>query len=212
MRVQVLSERPMGKKVIRYLKSIGETIVEKNPDILIVAYYPRILKKEEFEDIPYGAINFHPGYLPYNRGMYPHVWPLIDGSPAGVTLHYINEKVDTGDIIAQKRIKVSPTDIASDLEEKTQHEIFELFKKMWMKIKDNRNPWRPQVGKGSYHPAKEITSIQKFDKKTIDRLRACTFRDRSYAYFIDHGKKVYVGVKFFKKSDIDRFNKKNHEY
>ncbi len=199
-----MSERAMGKRVIKYLRSIGETIVQEKPDILIIAYYPRILKKEEFEDIPYGAINFHPGYLPFNRGMYPHIWPLVDGSPAGVTIHYINEKIDAGDIIAQKKIKVHPTDIASDLEDKTQYEIFELFKKVWPKIKNGTARRKSQTGIGSYHPKKEITTIQEFDKATMWRLRACTFRNRSYGYFWDNGKKIYVGIKFFRQSDLSK--------
>lgn len=206
MRVKVLSERPMGKRVKRFLRERGETIVEKDPDILVVAYYPRILKKEEFEKQP--TINFHPGLLPYNRGMYPHIFPLVDGTPAGVTIHYINEGIDTGDIIGQTKIKVTPTMIASDLEDITQEEIFKLFTKLWSKIKRGVKG-KPQRGKGTHHYAKEISSIQEFDRDTIRRLRACTFRDRSYGYFMEGKKKIYVGVKFFTQKDIDRFNKKN---
>jgi methionyl-tRNA formyltransferase len=209
MRVKILSERPMGRKVKRWLKSQGEKIVTKNPDILVVAYYPRILKKEEFEPQP--TINFHPGLLPYNRGMYPHIWPLVDGSPAGVTIHYIDAGVDTGDIIGQVKIGVTPTMIASDLEKITQKEIFKLFKRLWPKIKKGVRG-RRQNGKGSYHYGKEISTIQEFDRDTIMRLRACTFDDRSYGYFMDNGKKTYVGIKFFAQKDIDRFAKRNNKF
>lgn len=197
----------MGKKVTSWLKSQGESIVKKNPDILVVCYYPRILKKEEFETQP--TINFHPGLLPYNRGMYPHIWPLADGSPAGVTIHYIDAGIDTGPVIGQKKIKVTPTMIASDLERVTQKEIFNLFKKLWPRIKKGIKG-RPQVGTGSHHFGREIATIQQFDRETIMRLRACTFDDRSYGYFLDTaGNKVYVGAKFFTQADIDRFAKKN---
>lgn len=210
MRVEVLSERPMGTRVKLFLTQQGETLVEENPDLLIVAYYPRILKKEEFEGVPMGAINFHPGLLPYNRGMYPHIWPLVDGTPAGVTLHYIDEKVDHGDIIAQRRIDVTPTDTAADLEDKTQKEIFDLFVETWPDIRDGKVKRKPQEGPGTFHLAKEIKTIQEFDKTTIDRLRACTFRDRSYGYYRDGDKKVYVGVKFFTEDDIKNFEERNH--
>ena len=53
-------------------------------------------------------VNLHTGYLPWNRGMYPNVWPLVDWSPAGVTLHWMDEGIDTGDIIAQWRVDVVP--------------------------------------------------------------------------------------------------------
>ncbi len=206
MRVKVLSERPMGVKVRKWLRSYGETIVQNNPDILVVAYYPRILPPEEFEPQP--TINLHPGLLPYNRGMYPHIWPLVDGSPAGVTIHYINAGIDTGDIIEQERIKVTPTMTAGELETITQEKIFKLFKKVWPKIKRGIKG-KKQRGGGSFHLAKEITTIQEFDRDTIMRLRACTFKDRSYGYFLDeNGNKVYVGAKFFSQKNIDRFNAK----
>lgn len=206
MRVKVLSERPMGKRVIKWLRSQGEKIVRTNPEILIVAYYPRILPKEEFEPQP--TINFHPGLLPYNRGMYPHIWPLVDGSPAGVTIHYIDAGIDTGRIIGQERIKVTPTMIASDLEKLTQEKIFNLFKRLWPKIKKGIKG-KKQKGKGSFHLAKEIRTIQEFDRDVIMRLRACTFRDRSYGYFYESGEKIYVGAVFFKQEDLDRFEKRN---
>lgn len=195
MRVQVLSERPMGDRVKKYLQEIGETLVDENPEILVIAYYPRILKKEEFEKQP--TVNFHPGLLPYNRGMYPHIWPLFDGTPGGVTIHYINEKIDEGDIIAQKQLEIKPTYTASDFERITQHEIFELFKKCWPDIKRGIKG-KPQTGPSTFHYAKEISSMQEFDRQTMRRLAACTFDDRTYGYFIDEsGNKIKVGIKFY---------------
>lgn len=194
MRVRVLTERPMGQRVKKYLKSIGETLVEKDPEILIVCYYPRILKKEEFEKQP--TINFHPGYLPFNKGMYPHIWPLFDGSPAGVTIHYVTEEVDSGPIIGQKKLQVKPTYTASEFEKITQNEIFELFKRVWPKVKKGYKG-KAQVGLGSHHFAKEISSMQEFDKDTMRRLAACTFTDRTYGFFMDGKKKVKVGIKFY---------------
>lgn len=205
MKIEVLSIKPIGQRVKNYLKQQGETIVSKDPDFRVVAYYDKILTKDQLR-VP--TINLHPGYLPYNRGVHTHIWPLIDGTPAGITIHYMNEQVDKGEIIAQKRIKVYPTDIASDLEERINEEMFKLFIDVWPKIKIGKIESKPQAGKGTYHWKKEITSFQEFDKKTIDRLRACTFKDRSYGYFIDKGNKYYVGVKFFKQADIDNYNKK----
>ena len=46
MRVKLLTERPIGKEVIKYLLSQGEEIVDDDPCIIVVSYYPRILKKE----------------------------------------------------------------------------------------------------------------------------------------------------------------------
>lgn len=187
----------MGDRVSAWLYKQGEEIVHDKPDIIIVAYYPRILKKEEFESVP--TINFHPGLLPYNRGMYPHIWPIFDGSPCGVTIHYVNEGIDTGDIIAQREVTVSPTDIASDVERKTQEAIFNLFCEVWPKIKAGNAPRLPQPEEGTHHFAREIGTMQEFDYATIARLRACTFDDRSYGYFVVDGKRYSVGAKMYEK-------------
>jgi len=196
----------MGEKVKAWLVEQGEEIVTESPDIMVVAYYPHILKREEFDNIPLGAINFHPGLLPYNRGMYPHIWPIFDGTPCGVTIHYIDEGIDTGDIIGQREIEVLPTDIASDVEENTQRAIFELFCELWPSIRSGTASCTPQGDYGTHHYAREISSMQEFDFDTIARLRACTFKDRSYGYFMYNGKKVHVGVRFFSEDDIKRFN------
>lgn len=195
MRVKVITIRPIGERVKAYLKSIGETIVEDKPDILISCYNPRILKKEEYEAQP--TINFHPGYLPYNKGMFPHIWPLFDGTPAGVTIHYVTGEVDGGNIIGQRKIKVKPTYTAGYFEVITQTAMFKLFVKVWPKIKAGYKG-RKQVGRGTYHFAKEIGLMQEFDRYTMRRLAACTFHDRTYGYFYDeNGKKIKVGIKFY---------------
>ena len=210
MRVKLLTQRPLGEKIRQYLIEQGEDLVEESPDMIVIAYYPRILKKEEFENIP--TINLHPGLLPHNRGMYPHIWPLVDGSPVGVTIHYVNENIDAGDIIAQKELPVYPTDIASDMEVRTQTEMVELFKLTWPKIKDGTAERRQQPPDGSYHHSADIKSIQEFDRDTIRRLRACTFEDRSYGYFVEDGKKIYVGVKFFTEDNIKEFERSQEQY
>jgi len=187
----------MGGRVRNWLYEQGEELVHDNPDILIIAYYPRILKKSEFENVPLGAINFHPGLLPYNRGMYPHIWPIFDSSPCGVTIHYIDEGIDTGDIIAQEEIEILPTDIASDVERKTQEAIFALFCKTWPLLKAGTAPRIPQPKEGTRHFAREIGTMQEFDWETIARLRACTFDDMSYGYVVVDGKRYYVGARIF---------------
>ena len=64
---------------------------------------------------PKGCINFHLSYLPYNRGKKPNVWPIIDGSPAGVTMHYIDNDIDSGSIVAQSEVKVDIVDTGKTL-------------------------------------------------------------------------------------------------
>ena len=50
-------------------------------------------------------INIHPAYLPGGRGIYPNFWCFLDGTPTGVTIHLIDAEIDTGDVIARKKIE-----------------------------------------------------------------------------------------------------------
>ena len=56
------------------------------------------------------SVNFHPAFLPINRGWYPHVHSIVDGSKLGVTLHRIDEGADTGPIWVQKEMRLLPHD------------------------------------------------------------------------------------------------------
>ncbi len=192
MRIKFLTERPFGEKVKKWLILQGDTIVEKNPELIISCYYGKIIK-----DFTVPTINFHPGLLPMYRGMHPQYWALMEGGPYGVTLHWVVREVDCGPIIAQKKYKVEPTDIASDMDRKTQDAMFLLFTEWWGKIKNNKVVSREQRGPSSRHFKKDIKKIHKIDAKVIRQLRANTFDGTSYAYFMDKGKKIKVGVKFY---------------
>ena len=187
MRIKFYTDRPFGVKVRRWLKSQGEKIVDKNPDLIISCYNPKIIPKEELT-VP--AINFHPGFLPLNRGMFPHIWPLVDGSFAGVTLHWISDKLDAGDIIAQERVAVTPRDTGGSIEEKTQNKIFWLFKKMWPRIKKGKAPRFKQIGKGSYHAAKEGVMVTDIIKKR--ELEKDTSKNKVNEDMIENFKKMLL--------------------
>ena len=49
-------------------------------------------------------INLHISYLPYNRGAHPNFWSWVKNTPKGVSIHFISEKIDAGDIIFQRKI------------------------------------------------------------------------------------------------------------
>ena len=50
-------------------------------------------------------INLHISYLPYNKGAHPNFWSFADNTPSGVTIHEVNENLDSGNIIFQKKIE-----------------------------------------------------------------------------------------------------------
>ena len=168
------------------------------PDIIICAFWAYILKSEILKIPKFGCINFHPSLVPYNRGMNPNVWPFIDGTPAGVTIHYMVEKPDAGDVIIQEKVDIEPVDTAGSLDDKLHRKLVELFKEVWPLIKENKAPRTKQIGKGTRHLLKDVNKLDRLNKsdmKVVNKLRARNFRDRTYSYFIENGRKVKVYIK-----------------
>ena len=132
-------------------------ILENGFDFLISYGYRFILRKEILDLFPNRAINMHISYLPYNRGADPNFWSFIDGTPKGVSIHYLEEGVDTGDIIVQNKVFFDLLDsetLASSYQ-KLQLEIQNLFFQYWDLIKNQKCDRTPQVGTGTAHRVKD---------------------------------------------------------
>lgn len=120
-------------------------------------------------------LNLHPGLLPWNGGCHPNVWPLVDGSPAGTTLHVMDAGFDTGPILAQERVPTYPDDNALSLYRRLETASLLLFRAAWPRIHDIEE--RPQEGPGTYHRADELSGLDPCPDELafIDRLRGRTF-------------------------------------
>jgi methionyl-tRNA formyltransferase len=114
-------------KVIIYDKKLSLQKLKKiNPSLIISYNYQHIIKKEILKK--YKIINLHISYLPFNRGADPNIWSFIENTKKGVSIHYIDEKIDTGDIIAQKRVTLSKKDNLKNTYKKLHFHIQMLFK------------------------------------------------------------------------------------
>lgn len=93
---------------IHYCKSINDkecldVIRALKPDLIISAYFNQILKKEAIQAPRIGVLNVHPGWLPAYRGAMCYFWVLKNAEErGGVTVHWIDEGIDTGEILARK--------------------------------------------------------------------------------------------------------------
>jgi methionyl-tRNA formyltransferase len=132
-------------------------ILENGFNFLISYGYRFILRKEILNLFPYRAINMHISYLPFNRGADPNFWSFIERTPKGVSIHYLDEGVDTGDIIVQKEVSFDSLDsetLASSYQ-KLQIEIQNLFFQYWVLIKSQKCDRTPQIGTGTTHRVKD---------------------------------------------------------
>ncbi|MBS3946623.1 MAG: methionyl-tRNA formyltransferase [Melioribacter sp.] len=95
-----------------------DSMKEINPDLFVIVAF-RILPKEVFTLPGYGSINLHGSLLPKYRGAAPIQWALINGDKeTGVTTFFLDEKVDTGNIILQEKISIDDEDNFASLHDR----------------------------------------------------------------------------------------------
>lgn len=147
----------MGELVFFTENKVDADYVKRiNPDIIVSYNYKHILSKEVLAIPRMRAINLHISYLPWNRGAHPNVWSFIENTPNGVTIHYIDEGVDTGDIILQKEVSIAEDRATLKTSyEKLHEEIQTLFKSHWAKLKFEKIKSRKQRGSGTVHYKKD---------------------------------------------------------
>lgn len=94
------TENISSKEVESFLKELG-------PDLICVSSLSQLIKRNIIDIPKYGVINFHPSYLPNYRGPNPWFWQYFNmEKEGGVTIHYIDDGEDTGNIIYQKKYPI----------------------------------------------------------------------------------------------------------
>lgn len=94
----------------------GGIIKKYKPDLIVSVLFSQILKKKALSLPKLATINFHPAYLPYYKGISPIFWSLVNKEKySGISVHYINEGIDTGGVIKQKKIKIYSKDTEDSL-------------------------------------------------------------------------------------------------
>lgn len=149
------------------------------------------------------CINVHPGFNPYNRGWFPQVFSILNGSKAGATIHEIDEELDHGKIIAQKEITIEKWDTSFTAYQKIQQLELELLRENLVHILNNTYQPVTPVAEGNVNLKKDFNGLCQLDlEKTqtlgesIDLLRALTHGQYNNGYFIDpqSGKKIFVSI------------------
>jgi methionyl-tRNA formyltransferase len=97
------------------------------PELIVAVHLRKILHEEIFSQAARGAINVHPSLLPRYRGLSPQHQAILHGDDeSGVTVHFIDADVDTGEIIVQKKFPVSEDDYIVDVQVK----MLAIYKKI----------------------------------------------------------------------------------
>ena len=140
-----------------------EFLNQVKPDMIVSYNYRNILGKELIDFPEKGAINLHISLLPYNRGADPNPWSFLENTPKGITIHMIDEGIDSGDILVQKEVKFDETrETLATSYNKLHYEIKKMFKDTWEDIKLGKIEPKKQKGKGSIHFKKDNIKFQKY--------------------------------------------------
>lgn len=171
MEVAFLGVGKVAERCFDVLKDLPVTIIPQvmkaNADLWVSVHWPKIFTAREIALPKLGIVNLHNAYLPWNRGAHACTWAIVDKTPHGATMHWIDAGVDTGPILLQRRVDVQDTDTADTLYKRTADVEVEIFKiGMDMILTGNRRRL-PQPSGGSFHY-----------KRDFDRLvRAMTTSD-----------------------------------
>ena len=96
-----------------FVQALRDTI---RPDLLVSIAASQVLRRRVLEVPALGCINLHSAPLPRYQGMMPNFWTMVHGEPeAAVTVHYMVEKLDAGDILLQWPVPILPRDSLHDL-------------------------------------------------------------------------------------------------
>lgn len=180
------------------------------PDIGVSCFFGYIMKQPVLDLFPRGCLNVHPALLPYNRGRHPNIWSIVERTPAGATMHYVDAGVDTGDVISQRRVEASPYDTGATLYVRLEEACIDLFKQTWPQIAAGTARAHPQDhSAATSHRAKDVERIDRIDLartytalELIDILRARTFSPYSGAFFEENGERVYLRLQLLKESEL----------
>jgi methionyl-tRNA formyltransferase len=205
--------RPDEVHEARALRDPGRVaaLAALRPAFILTVYWAHLISADVIAAARRGTVNFHPALLPVNRGWYPHVHSILDGSPTGVTLHAVDAGADTGPVWAQREVPLTPYDTAGTIYARLQDEIVALFRETWPAIVSGELEPVPQDhARAVYHARSEVDGLDelRLDEvmrvgDVIDRLRARSFGDRGFAWYEVDGQRVYVNVRLGRTSAMD---------
>ncbi len=179
-----------------------------NPDIGVLAWWPKIIRRPLLAMPKQGFINTHPSLLPYNRGKHYNFWALVEQAPFGVSLHFVEEETDSGDIVTQANLPYDWGDNGATLYAKACHETVRLFKETYPIIRTLTIPRHKQdLSQGSFHYAWELEPASVIDldqhykaRDLLNLIRARTFPGHPACWFSDAGSDYEVRIEIKRKA------------
>ena len=199
---------------LRENKEIVDILKDINPDVICVVAYGKIIPKEILEIPKYGCVNVHPSLLPQYRGSAPIQWAILNGDKeTGVTTMYLDEGMDSGDIILQTKTLIDKDETSGELWDRLSKIGAELLVETLEKIENKTAPRIKQPGEFTLAPMLEKSQAKiDWENKTAQEIKNLVrgLNPIMGAYAVLNQKKI----KFWKvdKLSIDEFINKYPEF
>lgn len=178
-------------------KKFLNKIRKESIDLIVSSNFNQILKKEIINLPKRGCINMHASLLPKYRGRAPINWAMINGEKeTGVTVHFLEEGIDTGNIIIQEKIKIEDDDYIEDVLEKVKEKYPLVLIKAINLLQDYDFKGKEQdLQKGSYYGKREAKdgkiNLDKSGKEILNLIKAVS-RPYPGAYIIENNSKIII--------------------
>jgi methionyl-tRNA formyltransferase len=151
--VRILTQPPRHS-----VEKLTEELRELEADLFLVWHYSMLLPPSVLSLPRFGCINVHGGLLPDYRGGHVLQWAILNGERVtGVTLHYVDETIDTGPVIAEARIPIDADDDAASVSGALIGSGLRLLRDHWEAIARGEAAAVPQGGGGRYWPLRTET-------------------------------------------------------
>ena len=199
---------------LRENKEIVDILKDINPDVICVVAYGKIIPKEILEIPKYGCVNVHPSLLPQYRGSAPIQWAILNGDKeTGVTTMYLDEGMDSGDIILQTKTPIDKDETSGELWDRLSKIGAELLVETLEKIENKTASRIKQPKEFTLAPMLEKSQAKiDWESKTAEEIKNLVrgLNPIMGAYAVLNQKKI----KFWKvdKLSIDEFINKYPEF
>ena len=165
----------------------------RGADYGVSALFGHLLPIELISLVPNGILNLHPSLLPIGRGANPISWNIVEGHTQGVTLHLIDQGLDSGKIIFQQEICTTIGMSAGEIYELAMDKLFHAFTYSFPRwISGSLIPLPQKISNTSHHKASELDHLRFFREdelatfgEFVRRMQATTYSDGRKPIFKD---------------------------
>lgn len=157
--LKLIKKLKIDFEILSSLNKNPNKLSKLKPDLVLCFAFPEILNKKILSIAKFGNINFHSSDLPKFRGRHPVNWAMIKGEKiVGICAHFMNEKIDLGDVIIRDNVFIDRDDQISDVMKK----LSEKMKKMSIAV-------IKQIASNSFYTSSQNQNLSSYDRKRQEK-------------------------------------------